>query len=494
MTHLSNILDLNGLCSKFTSEDVRTFHQSLEGARTAAAGDLQKNVFKNYIEFVNISQEISALESDILNLRTLLKDLTTLNGNISDQNTVLQDVEAPEPAASSTDSLSPNESKNESTSFEEGVVFKKGHIDRLYETIEGLQKVLPFSPTRYVVRDGIESRFWEVNPATFRQRQPVQIYLLNDAVIVTSKKKNMISGKTKLVVEKCLRFSEVAVIDLRDSGDITNAFKVMCHPDVFLFRSEDVEEKKQLLSNENPQSDPVESETQAAKNHAPSAAKTTNTQDFLWLKELPYELDVSIANRDFNIAVTLIERARNLLFNVQTPHAIQNHVHPLYERISQLAELISSDLANPVCTKTQAKVNIELLQRLGLEDQARDVFLISRSQALHSLIRQIKLNGEVSVYVDTMASVVFSFIRSTCDWYYVAFQNTDVASGLDLHFVLDHLFINDLLRSIDEYAKLMKERIAEEVENDNFEMLEQRPSQFDELYAEGNDESSVEPA
>ncbi|KAJ3218340.1 exocyst complex component exo84 [Dinochytrium kinnereticum] len=560
---INRSIDLNGIFSKFSSEDVRTFHQSLEEAKMAAASDLQKNVFKNYVEFVNISKEISALEGDILSLRSLLKDLTVVNTDFTEHEAILDDVEATGASGSAASSNSHLDSKPElishGMSAEDDSAGKKG-IGALYEYIEGLQKVLPPSNARYIVKDGFNTRFWEVNPTTFRQKQPVQIFLLNDTVLVTSKKKNMMSGKAKMVVEKCLRFSDCAVIDIKDSpvnsSDTSNAFKVMCHPDVFLYRSEEAEDKRQLLLgvrqiNDNSavkrkrekeaqkdiafiQSETIQetSETsQRAQLNEPhtQSVKTLSSADLVWIKELPHELDVSIANRDFNVAVNLIEKARSLLYGSYSQSILQACIQPLYERISRLASLISNDLANPVCTKTQARTNIELLQRLGLEDQARDVFLYSRSQALHSQIRLIKLNGEVSVYVDSMANTVFSFIRHTCDWYNLAFQNTEVASGflkwvrqeverfgstvrrqvfeanqpfdtiafclehitlhckqlkdvgLDLHFVLDHLFFSDIVRAIENYATMINGQIVKEVENDNFEILTRKPIQFQDL-------------
>ncbi|KAJ3114793.1 exocyst complex component exo84 [Phlyctochytrium bullatum] len=80
------------LLAKVPYDEVKAYHQKLEDARQAAAGDLQRNVFKNYVEFVNISKEISALESDILSLRSLLNDLTTASHAIPEQEAILEGV------------------------------------------------------------------------------------------------------------------------------------------------------------------------------------------------------------------------------------------------------------------------------------------------------------------------------------------------------------------------------------------------------------------
>ncbi|KAG0195263.1 exocyst complex component exo84, partial [Mortierella sp. NVP41] len=51
-----------------SEETVRAFLQSLKDSKSVVVEVLQKNVLKNYNEFVTISKEISKLESDIQTL------------------------------------------------------------------------------------------------------------------------------------------------------------------------------------------------------------------------------------------------------------------------------------------------------------------------------------------------------------------------------------------------------------------------------------------
>jgi len=43
----------------YSEEAVRTYSGKLASAKSSAAVDLQKNVYKNYSEFIKISKEIS---------------------------------------------------------------------------------------------------------------------------------------------------------------------------------------------------------------------------------------------------------------------------------------------------------------------------------------------------------------------------------------------------------------------------------------------------
>ncbi|KAG9081273.1 exocyst complex component exo84 [Ceratobasidium sp. 370] len=57
-----------------TEAELRNFQTSLQTTKDATALDLQKNVFKNYADFVIISKEISTLENDMLELKASLQE------------------------------------------------------------------------------------------------------------------------------------------------------------------------------------------------------------------------------------------------------------------------------------------------------------------------------------------------------------------------------------------------------------------------------------
>ena len=73
-----------------TSEGIREFRSELLSMKESTASDLQKQVHKNYSEFVNISKEISNLEGDMLSLRELLHDLTAVNDGLRQDEVIIQ--------------------------------------------------------------------------------------------------------------------------------------------------------------------------------------------------------------------------------------------------------------------------------------------------------------------------------------------------------------------------------------------------------------------
>jgi len=185
-------------------------------------------------------------------------------------------------------------------------------------------------------------------------------------------------------------------------------------------------------------------------------------------------------------------------------------------RILKLANLISLQLANPDLHRNQVKWNIDILLKLGLGDQARDIFLTARTMTISHRIRQLKFNGDIASYISDLSNILFRLIKNTCDWYGANFRDSHMASGfikwvrleienyaqifrrqvfdskqdfvtiskcleytmvyctqlrevgLDLSFVLDKLFYQDLVLAIDKHANRCSDVVSKQIMRDSF--------------------------
>lgn len=99
------------------------------------------------------------------------------------------------------------------------------------------------------------------------------------------------------------------------------------------------------------------------------------------------------------------------------------------ERITTLSRLVSLDLTSPAATKSQIQEDISRLQRLGLGDQARDIYLTSRSSTIKHRLRQLSFNGDIVSYMIDYSEVFFRLIKNTCEWFGVSFNDPSMASG-----------------------------------------------------------------
>jgi exocyst complex component 8 len=235
---------------------------------------------------------------------------------------------------------------------------------------------------------------------------------------------------------------------MKDSPDVLNAFKIIKHPEMTIYRSETLEEKRSLLcviqnlTDEILSKKRVEKKSKEVKVAVKAVVVETDKRkkkvekddlapsDFRWLLELPDELDVLIAHRDFDQAVSCVAKARRILNSAKgETQRIQILRSSINSRIFMLSKLVALDLASPVATKDQVQGDIDKLLRLGLGDQARDIFLTARSSTIRSRLRHLKFNGDLPVYISEFSELTFRLIRNTCDWYSGSFHDTEMASG-----------------------------------------------------------------
>lgn len=448
---------VRNMLQKLPNEDaVQQLHLNLADSKDSVSQELQRNVYRNYNEFVVISKEITKLEGDMIAVRRVLLELKEVRENfgtyVIDDLVIPKEEEEDEPKADEAFRLKVRSEKE----AEDRQVAMKG----FYRDIDGLSKALPELSNRELIHDGSPLRIWDINPNTYKQKDLVFIHVLSDAVVVTTWKKNMISGKNRLVLDRVFPINEIGFIDMKDSPEMMSAFKILKGSETFLYRAETLQEKRTLLlvitkiTNEIVAKKKLElnlskSPTSAVSPYAASPYSNTATSplitkvgtkklyqdglsdtDYRWLLELSDELDVLIAQRDFGQAITAVERARLIIAACtgETPrlNILRTNID---ERVTKLARLVSLDLKSPAATKNQIQEDIKRLLRLGLGDQARDIYLTARSSTIKHRLRQLQFNGDIVSYMIDYSEVFFRLIKNTCDWFGVSFHDASMASG-----------------------------------------------------------------
>ena len=189
----------------------------------------------------------------------------------------------------------------------------------------------------------------------------------------------------------------------------------------------------------------------------------------------------------------------------------------------ELSKLILADLSQPNASRKQISMNIMLLRRLGQDKDSKEAFLSSRSSTIKHRTRQLKLEGDTQIYIRELSVVYFRLIRGTCDWYSEFFKDASMTSGLitwvqremadyatifrrqvfhdlqrfqviancikhafqeveilghaglDLKFMLDQEFFQDLTQSIYRYGERCLHMIDKTVSDDDFSIVSKIP-------------------
>lgn len=456
---------LRAKLSHHTESSLRAFKDSLASAKQAANDDLKRQVFHNYAEFITISKEIATLENDMLELKELLSEWKQLPQALE-----LDD------STSFADPYARGAKGNRNSTLDLQQIYR-AQITSLWEGIEGSQKFLPFVPGRHLIAEA--SSFTELNAATYKPQQGVALFLLNDLLLIATRRKRQMSSKMRLVAERCFNLAEMVVIDLKDGGDLTNAIKIKRGKESYVYRTDRSEDKRALLAafrrvaeelskkrrNESnaeaearkrestllasPSMTHLDATRSTAYNSsllapigedeeeagglmaaAAASAATERKDPGRWNNDFADELAVCIALREWGDAVDLIDKGKSVLSTYsKSDFAFVDLSSKLAARIKDLGAAIADDFSRQHLKKSAVIRNAGYLLRLDQGERARALFLDARTDLLKKRIRQITFEGDVSLYISELALVHFTLIKNTSEWYMSAFKDNRMASG-----------------------------------------------------------------
>ncbi|KIJ66466.1 hypothetical protein HYDPIDRAFT_86728 [Hydnomerulius pinastri MD-312] len=457
-----------------TEAELKSLQSSLRSSKDDTAVELQRNVFKNYAEFVLISKEISVLENEMLELKENLQEWKSMPSllHIDESASVADRRRA---ARSSIADLR---------------VLYASQMQSLHAQISGSAKFAPATPGRHVVAetDGV----WALNAATYKVVSVVRFVILDDAVLVARRRRGggaaaattgtVSVGEVggKLVAERCWPLNEMLVLDTKDTASMTNVFKVRHGKETHVYRTETASDKKTLLGQFRqvaeelavrkrkeregeherrkslwaggdrssaafnpdklpPLPDWMAELARAANSSSPgpleASAKAKNDRDARALSELSDDLTVAIALRTWSRAVKLVDSAR---------------AHPsLAPLIAALISALLDALARPKNTKSTCVELVGHLLRLGAGARARETFLAARGEAIRGYVRAITFEGHVGLYVHDLAVVVFTAIKHTADWFLAGFVEHEMTSS----------FIDWAKKQIEMYAEMFRKQV-----------------------------------
>ena len=249
------------LLSEATDQDLRDFQSTLRKLKNRASSDLQQNVYQNRTQFIKISKEAEKLKGEMRTLRSLMSELTSAVSQAS------INVGAPEPRLAIDDgvrSRARNHAHRSSVANLEAMWNAQLHT--LWKNVEGSQKFLPAIPGRHVVTE--QSNWLELDAATWKARRHAHIFLLNDHLMIATRRKKridpnaMTSGDVKqtstirIIADKCWPLQDIDMVDLAVAGSATgdkdsmaNAISIRCGHESFTYRNDkptDAEKTKLL--------------------------------------------------------------------------------------------------------------------------------------------------------------------------------------------------------------------------------------------------------
>ncbi|CAG8381125.1 unnamed protein product [Penicillium salamii] len=458
-----------GLLANASEEEIQKYQESLRKVKNRTSTDLQQNVYQNRTQFIKISKEAEKLKDEMRTLRTLMAELTTALGQTSVGNT-------PNPMSPVEDSFPKRNANRSSVANLESMWSVQ--LQTLWKTVEGSQKWLPAVPGRHIV---LETGNWvELDSATWKPRRVVHIVLLNDHLLVASKKRMRVEQSnsnhrgpvpTRLVAESCWPLSDIDMIDLAanlgtgsareeamDRG-IGRSLSIRVGSKSFTYRHESTSAKQELLATfrktvedlrrtmrteTEAASKPLEAYGYLANRHHSHAKKRESLdlndtprdksdlridvdgkqQNLRWVEGQVDELDIDIALQRFEASVYSIERLRKLAKGLKGNSIAQDVINVKVDgRATRLAGILSRALVDKQSFPTATKTHVTWLARLGFEDQARETYLKARSDVIAQRIRACIFEGDLPLYIFQISYVYFNLIKNTIGIYQQCFPS-----------------------------------------------------------------------
>ncbi|KAF3061372.1 Exocyst complex component exo84 [Daldinia childiae] len=457
--YVANIL------SEATEDEIRDYETDLRKLKARAAADLQQSVYQNRAQFIKISKEAEKLKSEMRTLRNLFKELAT---NTNALRAASNNHGTPMNGEFST-GLS---KKDRRSSVADRTVLWNTQMQVLYKNVEGSQKFLPNSMGRHVIQDA--GPWIELDNATYKSRRSMQIFLLNDHLLVASRKKRKTDNPndtrgpaTKLVADRCWPLLDVEIVDMAAttesfSGRNKLADAIMVRgvgQESFIYRTEKQEdpEKSALILNIRKAVEELRKNLQSEMEANNKAKETINyfasrdpgllqktelletlsdikdmlievdgkQQNLRWVEGQMDELDIDIALQKFDLAVDRVEKMQKLARGLKNNIIAQDFIDfKIEERCTKLAGLIIREVVDSHSQPLKTKRNVEWLNRLGFEDRARDAYLKARGDLIQKRSRQCIFQGDLHLYIWQISFVYFSIIKNTVGCFQSCFPQT----------------------------------------------------------------------
>ncbi|KAJ0115332.1 uncharacterized protein J7T55_012609 [Diaporthe amygdali] len=440
-----------------TEDEIPEFEDQLQKLKVRASNDLQQNVYQNRTQFIKISKEAEKLKEEMRNLKNLMSELKT-NTTVLRSASSRNNEESP---GTNGGSFSSGMSKRDKrSSVVDRAALWNSQMQALYKMIEGSQKFLPNSVGRHIIQDA--GSWIELDNATYKSRRSIQIVLLNDHLLIASRKKRKTDNPeargpaVKLVADRCWPVLDIEVVDMAGTHEssssrtkLTDAIMVRgVGQDSVIYRTEkpDDPEKRSLMLNIRKVVEDLRRNIQSEREANNKAKETINyfasrdpgllqktelletlsdikdmlievdgkQQNLRWVESQMDELDIDIALQRIEPSVVRVEKLKSLSRSLKNNAVAQDFIEfKVEERCSRLAGLITRELVSTHSEVGKTKLHVSWLTRLGFEDRAREAYLEARSSIIQKRSRQCVFQGDLHLYIWQLSFVYFSIIKNT---------------------------------------------------------------------------------
>ncbi|XP_031829940.1 exocyst complex component Exo84 [Nomia melanderi] len=432
------------------ADELRQQRAKIQELANNTSAQLKRNVYQNYMQFIETAKEISHLESEMYQLSQLLSEQRSLLSTLGSTRTtgvIFEDL-----------SESREEGTNEFTSKEEE---QKQKLIQLLENVEGAMS-LAETPGRTCLHEG---SLLELDPLEGTPLKRVHAYLFNDILMISSWLANgNRRGPPRYKMQAVYNLESLAVVNVRDLGTVKLAFKLLAFSDTRVFQCATATSKKEWLdkceqakkmklAEDNPNGDTQQTDTRSKEEKiAPSRSMSLDSNTLgiddidselfepppEWMLEVAEDLDSCIAQRHFEEAYSLLEKAKTYLKDSQTTPILLEIQSKVNDRGRSLVDVLTKELEVSAEAKSlqggglrSARRIVKLLIQLNRSAQACQLYLRLCTAMLKARLKRVKKEGTITAYTKQLSAIAFSNIVEIAKEFQKLFsQSANCTSGL----------------------------------------------------------------
>eukprot|EP01134_Creolimax_fragrantissima_P001240 CFRG1240T1 len=450
-----------------TGAELRAYQQSTQKAGEQAAHDLKQHVFEHYNMFIETSREITKLDNDLQDIRSLLSDTNSIMRHVSSI-------------------CEKSDDDGNSATAQQQMKLKD-----VTARVDGCPADFFEYPDRHFLMEIDLKEIEEIdNDGRYQEVRTLHFFVCTDIVLVGVPIQAVVGGKgagsssilrrgenpsygpganhSKLSprrgsslslleqqVSDPQRYRLVYIWDMerlllidinknnRDPDQVQNAFR-LTEPHSGVYQTLDLQAKldflytihthQQLIKDlkavkgdeasrhrkENVVhtiAEMTSEEKQVLTSNGEAMGLTDSDQRVLqvndWIFEASDDLDVFIAQREFERAVKLIHKTQAFVRSkvIANEMLLAELDEVLEMRQEELTGLLMHELSNPTMKKKDMQRCIALCVQLGQNNRARAMFLRNRADGLRRDLKHVKIEGVTEVYVYKLSQMFFNYIK-----------------------------------------------------------------------------------
>lgn len=417
-------------------EELQQQKEKIQTLAEETASALKKNVYENYMQFIETASEISHLEAEMYKLSHLLSEQRTVLTTLSHASVLGNDNTV------SRESLDSHDIEAERAEEQ-----RKNKLNQITEKVDGCMNLLDTSD-RHLLH---ESDLLEIDAEENTALQRMHAYLFNDCLMLTSWISNR-RGPMRYKFQCSYPISTLAVVNVRDLGNVKQAFKVLAFPDTRVFQCNSFASKKDWLdkfdvvkkmyiekeSSKQKKNDLQEKPKAVLESPSMSVEETQSPKIAPlpeWLADATEELDVLIVERHFQKSYELMVAAQKALNTVEfkTHPERAGSLKKIEQKQKVLVEILLRELDvthnwSPRGGLRTSRHPVQILNKFNMTSQACELFLAICSHTVKVHIKGVQLEGSIYSYVKQVGEVFFCSLSDALNEFIILFPKNKVSA------------------------------------------------------------------